>query len=52
MEASYDQSLHYGVIRKFEYLQKKGTSLWNFVLNPGLEKFLPPHIDHRNVLST
>ena len=27
------------VQRKFRYLQNKGTSLWNFVLNPGLRKF-------------
>jgi len=28
------------------------TSLWNFVSNSGLRKFLPQHIDRRNVLST
>ena len=27
------------VKRKFGYLQNKGTSLWNFVLNSGLRKF-------------
>jgi len=27
------------VKRKFGYLQKKGSSLWNFVLNHGLRKF-------------
>ena len=35
--------------------KNKGTSLWNFVLNSGLQKLqkiLPWHIDCRNVLST
>jgi len=35
MEASFDQS-YIVVIRKFRYLQNKGTSLWNFFLNSEL----------------
>ena len=27
------------VKRKFGYIQNKGSSLWNFVLNSGLRKF-------------
>jgi len=27
------------VLRKFRYLQNKGTSLWNFFLNSGLRKY-------------
>jgi len=38
MEASFDQS-YIVVIRKFRYLQNKGTSLWNFFLNSELKKF-------------
>jgi len=34
-EASFNQSLHCH-LRKFVYLQNKGTSLWNFFLNYGL----------------
>ena len=42
----------YCVKRKFGYLQNKSTSLWNFVLNSGLKKISPRHIDRRNALST
>jgi len=38
------------VLRKFRYLQNKGTSLGNFATNSGL--FSPLYIDCRNVLST
>ena len=40
------------VKRKFGYLQNKGTSVWNFVLNFRTLKISPRHIDRRNVLST
>ena len=32
--------------------KNNGTSLWNFVLDYGLQKISPRHIDRRNVLST
>jgi len=37
MGAFFD--LSYTVIKKFSYLQKNGTSLWNYTLNSGLRKF-------------
>jgi len=41
------------VVRKFGYLQNKGTSFWNFApKTPDFEKFLLLYIDRRNVLST
>jgi len=41
------------VVSKFRYLQNKGTSLWNFILNSGLRKFRRVrHIDRRKMLST
>ena len=43
----------YTVLKGNSVISKnKGTSLWNFVLNSGLTKILPRHIDRRNVLST
>ena len=41
------------VVRKFGYLQNKGTSFWNYApKTPDFEKFLLLYIDRRNVLST
>ena len=36
---SFLQRILHRVLRKSEYLQNKGTSLWNFAANSGLRKF-------------
>jgi len=51
MWASFHPS--YAVLKATSVISKnKGTSLWNFVLNSGLKKISPRHIDPGNVLST
>jgi len=39
------------VKRKFGYLQNKGTSLWNFVLNSGLENFATAYRSSKRVIN-
>ena len=52
IEASFNFLCIRCVVRKFGYLQNKGTSLWHFVWNIGLRKNLPRTVDQYQLSST